>query len=296
MATVRQVQEQLAGMPQRLAEARDAARALRRAQQQAASARREADASTGERRRMAFRVVAQAERSVNEADQNLTEVQGAISPQVAEVMAEDLFPFAPETAGAANTVDGDLVPALRAVDEATRRGDNATLDRADERAREAIGRVQDNLREAQAQLAQKDPLVAAKWFARAAAAALAQQPPDVNAARAEQGSASEALARAWSDSIRQAALGRLAGSARLASLYAGGGGAQAPGGGGGERAAGPAGELPSAAADAAPGREWGTLRAREADLSAALRDPEPPGYQEALRAYFQALSRPEERR
>jgi hypothetical protein len=42
-------------------------------------------------------------------------------------------------------------------------------------------------------------------------------------------------------------------------------------------------------------REWGRLRARDnEDLSASMRESDPPEYSDALKAYFEALSKSEQ--
>src|SRR5258706_9918877 len=94
-----------------------------------------------------------------------------------------------------------LVPALVAL-SADLPGDDADeLDRAAADTREAIQTTQRELATARDMLVQRDPLVAARWFARAAAESLELSPPDLGVARRHQAGVFESLSRAWDQSI-----------------------------------------------------------------------------------------------
>lgn len=155
-------------------------------------------------------------------------------------------------------------------------------------AREAIADVQAALRGAQDALSAQDPLVTARWFARQAAADLALRPPDFSSAEENQQEVSAALDRAWQNSVYEAARGRMSGSRALRSLYVFDLPIQGEGG---------AVEESGFNLPATLGRAWGWLRTLEPTrMTASSRDTDPPGYQEALRAYFEALGSAEEKK
>ena len=124
--------------------------------------------------------------------------------------------------------------------------------------------------------------MAAKWYAKEASAALSRTPPNMPMARKNQQGASTALSRAWDQSIHQAAAARLAELPSTLSLFAlypirgegaGNGVAMSP-----------------TQAGAPAAREWGRLQAREADgMNASVHELDPPGYEDALKVYFEAL-------
>ena len=69
----------------------------------------------------------------------------------------------------------------------------AAAEQAAREARDAIAQVQESLREAQAKVVERDPLVSARWFARAAAEALSTTPPNRRNAAVHQKNTIEAL-------------------------------------------------------------------------------------------------------
>ena len=187
----------------------------------------------------------------------------------------------PETEATITAIEQKLTVALRQLQQAVDAPDHAAVERSVVAAREAIRDVHIELRAAQEALSAQDPLVAARWFARQAAADLAMRPPDFDSAERNQQAVVEALDQAWRNSVHDAARGRLAGSRAFGSLYAF--------------------DLPIAIDGAAMiesdiplpaalGRAWGRLRAADpAPITTTGGDADPPGYQEALRAYFEAL-------
>src|SRR6185312_6177757 len=119
--------------------------------------------------------------------------------------AQRLEPFAPETDAARAVILSQLEPALETLETAVQGGDAGFVDRSATDVRRAVEACQRELASAQDALVQRDPLVAAKWYARAAANSLERMPPDLGSARAHQASASAAIWRAWDQSIHRAA-------------------------------------------------------------------------------------------
>jgi hypothetical protein len=176
------------------------------------------------------------------------------------------------------------VPALRDFEQAAlRKEDDAAsaAERSAAAARSAIEAAQSQLALAQTAFTERDPLVAARWFARAAADSLSQSPPDVKAAQQRQLDATAALAKAWDQTIHDAAALRMGLLPSMQPLYA------AP-------ALPPPGSSDGAAAPTmAAAREWSRLRPRDTDtaVSAPLREADPPGYEDALKKYFESLGK-----
>lgn len=271
LAAIRAVQERLAVIPGQLAAAGRAAEAYRDSRQAA----RHADP----------RAAPAASRQIDEARRRLSDAADPVDPTVAQTLAEALQPYSPETSPATDLLLRALHPPLAAMKDAMPGDDPAAVERGARQARQAIEEIQSSLSDAQRALMEHDPIVAAQWFAEQAANALQQQPPDLRAAARDQLSASSALDRAWDRSIHEAAAARLAGLPSMASLFA-------------QRSD----DTGTLAADAGKSsdpfklgrmfREWGWLRQRDSDdLLPGARDFTPPGYQEALKVYFDTLAK-----
>jgi hypothetical protein len=293
-AAVLAAQEAFALMPQQLAAAQEALPAWQAAMMRAEQAKKDAAAMPGERQPAAQRAAAQADRDATDAAERFQARRQPVSPAAAGQLSAALEPFAPETNGAVDVIARALVPALQRLDDAPKTGDPAAFTRAADEARQSIEAAQKELAFAQESLTARDPLVAAKWFARAAADSLSRTPPDLRAAQVRQKETSNALSRAWDRTIHDAAAMRMASLPAMQSLYAPANPAPDPAK---IAAAVAAGEpKPDPAALLAPGlaavREWARLRPRESqDLNAALRDSEPPGFEEPLRLYFESLGK-----
>jgi hypothetical protein len=171
-------------------------------------------------------------------------------------------------------------------------GDRAGVEPAAQAARDAIAQVQEALREAQGRVIERDPLVSAKWFAKAAADALAGA--NKRSAAMHQKRTMEALNKAAVDAIRRSKNQRLSQVPAYAPLYL-------PPLSGNWADAGEGGRSNMASErllQTIPGlREWGRLRERMGGdpLAAPVRETDPPGYSDALRIYFEVLGREEDK-
>ena len=285
-AEVLGAEERLAALPQALAAAQAAAAARRDAAQRAADARRQADSAPPDQRSASRRAADQAAQNARDVPDRLTQAVAAVAPAVAEALAQKLAPFAPETETARTLLEGQLASALRSLQSALGGDDGGAVDRAAGEARQAIEACQRELSVAQEALVRRDPLMAARLFARAAAQSLTLRPPDVGRARQHQASVSAALSRAWDQSIHRAASERLATVPSMAAVL----GPPRPRTDPGPNAATPAGN--SAAA-----REWSRLRPQDdADINAPMHESDPPGYEESLKLYFEALQKAQEQK
>ena len=279
-------QEQLAAMPQALADAQTAAGARRDTASQAAAAHRLAIAAGPDQRQAAGRAAAEADQIVRDATDRLQAALGPLSLDTVQALSERLEPYTPETDAARDAITMQLIPALEVLRELLEGDDVVAGRRAAGEARQAIETCQRELAAAQDVLVKRDPLVAARWFARAAADSLLLRPPDLGGAQRHQAGVSAALSRAWDQSIHRAATERLAAIPSMSAIL----GPPLPIGPGRSQIA----QQPSRFSAA---REWGRLRPQDgADLNPALRDSDPPGYEQALQLYFEALGNPKERK
>lgn len=165
-AAIREVQDTLAGMPGDLARLLQAADASRLAQIRATSLKHDATTAPSERQSTAQRLAVQAEAVRNGAQETLSSVAQGLAPSAADSLSLRLQQVSPETARAADAIDARLSPALHVLQQAVASSDPASLDAAANLTRQAIGRVQADLRRAQSNLADRDPVPAAKLFGR----------------------------------------------------------------------------------------------------------------------------------
>lgn len=278
-AEILSAQEQLAGMAQALAAAQTAAAARREAARSAADARRSAQSAPPDQKAAADRAATRAQQNADEAAARLTRASDPVAPSVARATAERLSAFGPDTDSAREAIEGELSAALSSLHEALPGDDAMAVDRAAADSRQAVEICQRELAAVQDALVSHDPLVAAKWFARAAAQSLTLRPPDVAQARHHQASVSAALSRAWDQSIHRAAAERLAALPSMAAIL----GPPSPVAGGAAVATQTSSKFPAA-------REWSRLRPQDADtLAPAVHANDPPGYEESLKLYFEGL-------
>jgi hypothetical protein len=272
--------EQLAGMPQALVEAQSLAMARRSAVVRVQSARAATTQAVGDDQRTAATHAADdARNSLTDLTERLGTASQPLQGRVARELGDRLSPYAPETDAAREVIENRLILTLNSLEDAMLGDDADAADRAAADTREAIAATQRELGAARDLLIKRDPLAAARWFARAAAASLSVSPPDVTRAKRNQAGVFESLSRAWGNSIHRAATERLALVPSLAGVL----GPPSPNSRGGQ-----GGQSANPFANA---QEWGRLRDETSALDPALRDAEPAGYEQPLKLYFEALGR-----
>lgn len=282
--TLLSVQAELASMPQALAELQQSGQAARDAEMRAAAARQTAGSAPPDQRLSSQRAARQASQDAQDAAARVERDLKPVSRDSVDAIAARLAPFAPETSGAHDVVSQQLGAAVGNLAAAAKGGDMPAAARAAADSRAAIETAQRELAQAQDAFTERDPLSAAKWFARAAADSLSRQPPDLRSAQTHQARVSVALGRAWDRSIHEAAARRLSAVPSLAGVYA----PETPGGAPG-----------TANGASAPGfaaaREWGRLLPRGDDsVNVTLHESDPAGYEESLKLYFEALGNAQE--
>lgn len=179
-----------------------------------------------------------------------------------------LRPFAPETSDAVIHAETLLIPAMNRLEENLLRGDGDSALRTVAEIRSGIERVQIGLESARSAMLDRDPLVAAHWFAREATSAIEAPATQPAQPQSPQGQAADALRRAWDDSVHRLAEARLGGSVSLGPIiraFAGDSDAAGPAGG-----------------------DW-RLQPRGSAANPAIGVDDPAGFEDALRAYFKAL-------
>jgi hypothetical protein len=294
-------------MPQQLGQTQQAAEEQRQAASRADSARKGVDQTPDEDRPVAMRRADQAERAWADAAQRTEQVSQPVQPDAAEGLAASLAPFTPETSPAKAAIDEQLSPALRQLQQGIKSEDAAAVDKAAGQARRAISAAQEELRKAQAELMDRDPLVAARMFAEAAARSLESTPADLQTAGTQQRNSASALAKAWDNSVHDAAALRLSGVPGMESLFGmpshdtkltGASIASGSGVGSGRKSGKGRTVRDPVTLMGIPGlREWGRLRPRVSEgRSASVRETDPPGYEQSLKVYFETLGQGQDRR
>ena len=275
-------QEQLAAMPQLLADVQSVAQSNHDAAARAQAARRQLRIALPEQKEAAERAADEAHWAADAAADRLAKAARPLAASVIVSLADRLAPFAPEIDGVRDVLLSQLVPALQSCEDAIADDDLGTLDRAASDTREALVQSQLELAAARDLLLRRDPLLAARWFSRAAAQSLSLQPPDLRDARRNQAGISEFLSRAWDQSIHHAARERLA----VLPSFAGVLGPPSPGD---DRTDGSGQSDRFSAA-----REWERLREQGPQFDPTMPESQPPGYEQSLKLYFEALGKARE--
>jgi hypothetical protein len=200
---VRRAQERLAELPQELAEVEEAAEWARQAQERAGRALRDAQdfRSPQEPRAVAARRAASiAQAQADEAGDWVAQVGEAITPErAAQRMARELRSFASDAERAVDAIEEQLAPALMRVRNAIDDRNPQGIVLGIGQTRQAIAQVQERLRESRQTLLERDPLVAARWFAQEAATLLAATQPAATPGQTQQrqNDALATLRRSW---------------------------------------------------------------------------------------------------
>lgn len=275
-------QQELSALPQALSAVQSAVDAKRDADRRAAAAAQAAQVAGADQKAAADRAADQAAADAADAAERVRRtIASALSHSPAE-LAQSLAPFSPEASEAADVLTELLGPALAALEKSAATADAAGVDQSAADVRLAIDAAQDGLARAQEAFMQRDPLFAAKWYARAAAESLAHSPGDLKTVLGQQANVQRALSRAWDRSVHRAAAQRLAMLPSLQAVYA-----PAPAG-----ADHPTTAPTTMASGFSSSRQWGQLRPHPDDeVTSSLAAPDPPGYEEDLRLYFQVLGK-----
>lgn len=285
IAAIHSATTRLSELAAQLPQALSAAAGHRQAAQQTAAASRTAAAATQPANQaIAAAALRQARANQDQADQRQAAAARAVDPALARAITQSLSKSSSSSDAAAATIDRKLTPALAQLRQAMDGSDAAGTDRAAALAAAAVAAAQDQLAAAKSAAMRGDPLASAQYFADSAAQGLSGG-GNRGAVASDQRDASAALAQAWQQAAHAAAMGRLAHIPSVAAILnplnpnltdqSGGGSATAW------------------SVDAQPAmRQWGQMQNRPpGGISAPMNQSDPAGYEESLKAYFEALNR-----
>jgi hypothetical protein len=229
----------------------------------------------------ADQAMAVADKTASDALIAAAEAAKAVHLDIVKQMVESLREFAPASDAAIAVIEQQLIPPLAGIQNALVAADGNTAGVSTDQAISILNAVKGELDKAMQAVQDRAPVETAEFYAKSAAELLAATGPDLPSVAQRQELAVKYLATAWDRSIHRASNERLNGLTVMGSLFA----------------------LYSTDADAAavdgetassltaPAmREWGRLMRREPiDLTGTARDDVPAGYQDAIKAYFEAL-------
>lgn len=288
-------QNRLVAVPQQLAEVLEADTTFREAAARAARAKEEADRAPADQRAAARRMAEMAVAERNSAGATLTERLRVLEPATAQLLLVQLDGVAggeiEPVSAARDAVGLRLMPALKSLAEAAAvpSGEKPPtsrdrIDRAAAEVRQAVEAAQLAVARSQEDLALQDPLTSARWYARAAADALSRKPPDFRSAEKAQRSSIALLSQARQETLRYASGQRMMAirTARPLPVTA----QDVP------AAVASESNLPPVSAWSWLSGEFRRLRPREMDDSTGLlHRSDPPGYEAAIKAYFEAIDK-----
>lgn len=275
VSLLEKAQRDLAAFPGHLTDALKLATNYRDTQAAVAIARETLDEAPPERRGTAQRALTAAQSAATDARKTLDAALTSLSASRAEALATELRPLEPEAASARSALATRLQPALAGLAVELREGRGESAARS---LREALEASQLALGEARQRILERDPLLAARWYAEAAAAALEARPPDLRTARQFQADTLQSLGRAWQDNLRHATARRLELSPAFRPILRSDAAETV-------RSSRLSGLAPAA-------REWGSLPQRLPDaVSGSARESDSPAFQEPLKHYFDALNK-----
>ncbi len=279
LEALRSAQRALADLPQQVAALRRQAEMLATMKQSQDRAQAAAKNASEADRAAAERALAEAQKQVDQARQQLGQSASGVASGTSSSLqssAQRLGSLGlPMTTG-----DKELGSAIESLQKSLADADLAAAEQQQLKVLDTVASLQASLRVAQRKTVDRDPVIAARFFAGKAAEALRQEPPDMVAAREYQSQTSEALDRAWDAAMARNVKDKLEGLPAFQSLFFDEFAFDGMGGDDG----------PILSLDRTVVAEWGRLRdKRDASATAGNAAFVPPGYEEQLKLYFQAL-------
>lgn len=282
LLTADQLREQLQLLPAGLARLWDAAQSERSALAAVHRAQAQLAAASPAQRPAATQAMYRQTQQLHQATTQAVAAADAVSLARLDHMARGLSQLCgSDAADALILLQSPLRSAVAAAHEASRTADAAAWQRHFPQARTLSEQIATLLRQMPSRLVDDQPRAVAAWHATRALDGLKQGKPDLAIAAQQQRLASEALDQALQQTLqtaaaaRHAAIGTLSGAYRndpraTRALLAGRG----------------------APVNAAPQRQWGHLQPlSEERMLAPARQADMPAFEDALRAYFEALNR-----
>lgn len=278
LEALRDGQRALADLPQQLLGLRKQAEMVQQMRQDAERAQADAQKANTADKAAADRAAAQAMKQLAEAQKELDQSSASVAAGTSQSLQSSAARLGAIGKPISTAVDQQLTGAMQELQKSLTDPSKAEQEHA--KVLNAVADLQATLRVAQRQATDRDPLVASRFFAQKAAEALKQEPPDLPAARNYQQQTSEALQRAWDAALAQSVKDKLQSIPAFQSLLADD---LVLGDGTGEA---------QALFDRSATAEWGRLRERrDVSTTAGYGAFVPPGFEEALRVYFQTLDK-----
>lgn len=282
LEALRRAQRMLSDLPQQLMQLREQAEHVQQMRHTADQAMGIAEHADADEQAAADRNAAEAQRMLHDAQAELDAAAASLA-----LVTEQTMSAAGSKMGALGrpmlaSADGSLARSMQTLRQNLVAGDLASAEREQSRLLDAIADLQGTLRAAQRKVVERDPLVAARFYAQKAQQALEERPPNLVEARQYQKETSAALEQAWDRALNNAVKDRLAQLPSFRSLLTddfllidGVGDAEM-----------------RAVIDRSIVPQWGRLR-QTTDTAATTGANAfiPPGYEESLRAYFQTLDK-----
>jgi hypothetical protein len=168
LAAIRRAQEALARMPELLDRSEQSADWLRETKQRVREAEMALQAAGPEQQPASRRALAAAAAQAAEAAKALSDIGHSLDPEYTWTMARELEALAPQAQAAIAPLEQELGPALDELHDAIEAADPHRAQASAGDVRYALALAQDGLRDARQAMLERDPLVAARWFAQQA--------------------------------------------------------------------------------------------------------------------------------
>ena len=272
ITAMRQAKDEIAVLPAQVTAALDAASSLRHAAESVQQSQQEFDSANAEKKIAAGRKLETAKKAQSDADARLKDALLQVAPARSLELTKKLAGSGADEAVAA--LDQKLKPGLQQLGAAIKNHDRGVIDKSIADVRAVVEQSQNSLRDAQARLFDRDPMLAARWYAHLVSAALALPVADHATAEKYQEKIAAALASASERQLQQLRHTRLASIPSLSTVL---GASEEP-----RSTLTQSGSAPQPIASGP--KRWGFLRRQAPPLADAMRpENDPPAYQDALR-------------
>lgn len=277
---LRSAQRALADLPQQLSDLRKQAEALATLKQQAERAQQALNSASPVDRDAVRRTSEEANRQYAAGADHLNQEASGVASDTRAALKMS----ASRLGAIGSSMSAGDQQLTSAIDSLHKRLSDADLNAADKdqaKVLDAVADLQASLRVAQKKLIERDPVVAARFFAERAAEALRQTPPDRPAIRAYQQQTGQALRSAWDAALAKTVEEKLASMPAFQGVQFDDLRFDASG----------ATDAAGISLDRTIAPEWGRLRdKRDTPVTNASQTPfVPAGYEKHLRLYFQTL-------
>ncbi len=281
IVAMRLAKDEIAALPAQVTAAIEASASLRHAAELLQQSQQEFDSNNGDKKNIAGRKLEAAKKAQSEADARLKEALNVIAPTRSQELMKKLAGTGADEAVAA--FDQKLKPALQQISTAIRNNDKGAIEKTVTDVRAIVEQSQNSLRDAQSRAFDREPIVAARWYAHLTSAALVLPKPDHPTAGKYQEKIAAALSATSERQMQELRRARLSSIPAIASIL---GTSDEP------RLALAQGGAAKPQPIASGPKRWGFLRRQAPPLMAAMHpETDPPAYQDSLRAYFDTLQK-----